>query len=131
MLGLHVAPTMTCCLNIQMPDLLPILVLVSDLIFSTRISTTARAAGIDVKLIRDPAKLAGAEGRLLLVDLNLAGAIEAAAAWRAGDAQVIGFISHVDAETAVKARAAGIDRVMARSRFVEILPELLGGGIIP
>ena len=101
-----------------------------DLIFSTRISTTARAAGIEIKLIRDPAKLAGQIGRLLLVDLNLPGAIEAAAAWRTDDATVVGFVSHVDADTAAKARAAGIDRVMARSRFVEILPELLGGGII-
>ena len=127
---LLIAPEVTCCLNIQMPAPLPILVLVRNLIFSTRISTTARAAGIEIKLIRDPAKLAGQIGRLLLVDLNLPGAIEAAAAWRTNDAQVVGFVSHVDADTAAKARAAGIDRVLARSRFVETLPELLGGGII-
>jgi hypothetical protein len=105
---------------------LPILALVRDLIFSTKITTTARAAGIEVQIVRDPGKLAGQAGRLLLVDLNLAGAIEAAALWRTtGNAPVVGFVSHVDAETAASARSAGIDRVMARSRFVEMLPELL------
>jgi hypothetical protein len=106
----------------------PILGLVRDLIFSTKITTTARAAGIEVKVVRDPVKLAAEAGRVLLVDLNLAGAIEAAGEWRkAAGRSVIGFVSHVDAETAAQARVAGIDRVMARSRFVELLPELLAG----
>lgn len=126
-----IAPRGRCCLNIAMPDALPILVLVRDLIFSTRISTTARAAGIEIRMIRDPAKLPGQAGRLLIVDLNLAGAIEAAGAWRTDTAPVVGFVSHVDAQTAARAKAAGIDRVMARSRFVEILPQLLAGGITP
>src|SRR5437868_1615938 len=90
----------------------PVLALVRDLIFSTKITTTARAGGISVKVVRDPAKLAGETGSLLLVDLNLPGAIDAAAAWR-GNGAVVGFVSHVDAETASAARSAGIDRVMA------------------
>ena len=105
-----------------------VLALVRDLIFSTKITTTARAAGIEVKVIRDPEKLAGERGRLLLVDLNLPGAIDAAASWGSGGGgAVVGFVSHVDAETAALARGAGIDRVMARSRFVEALAGLLKG----
>lgn len=107
----------------------PILALVRDLIFSTKITTTARAGGIQVKIVRDPAGLAAEVGTLVLVDLNLPGAIEAAAAWQAaGAGDVVGFVSHLDAETAAAARAAGIQRVMARSRFVEVLPTLLSGG---
>ncbi|HZL34553.1 MAG TPA: hypothetical protein VFC78_04530 [Tepidisphaeraceae bacterium] len=114
--------------NTAMPDELPpVLALAYDLIFATKITTAARSFGVAVKLIRDPAKLAGENGRLLLVDLNLPGAIEAAAAWQTGrEGTAIGFVSHVDADTAVRARAAGIDTVMARSRFAE----LLGKGLI-
>jgi hypothetical protein len=107
---------------------LSILALVRDLIFSTKITTTARANGVEVKIVRDPVKLAGETGRLLLVDLNLDGAIEAAAAWqRAQMGKVVGFVSHVDAETTAAARAAGLRHVMARSRFVQVLPQLLAG----
>ena len=104
----------------------PVLALVRDLMFSSRISATARAANVPVKLLRDPAALAGAEGRLLIVDLNQPGALEAAVAWkRNASGEVVGFVSHVDAETISRAKSAGIDRVIPRSRFVEVLPELL------
>ena len=110
---------------------LPVLALVRDLIFSTRISTVARSAGVDVKIVRDPAKLADEGGRLLIVDLNQDGAIEAAASWREKQgAVVVGFVSHVDAETVFKARSAGIDRVLARSQFVKVLQDLLVHGTI-
>lgn len=103
-----------------------VLVLVRDLIFSTKIRGTAEALGTPVRLLRDPAHLAQHHGRLLIVDLNLPGVIPAAAAWQAqGDRRVVGFVSHVDAETIVAARQAGITEVLARSRFVEILPALL------
>ena len=95
----------------------------------SRISSSANSVGITLRTIRDPAHLAGIDGERLLLDLNLPGAIEAAAGWKAAAAgrQAIGFVSHVDAETAKRAREAGIDRILARSRFVEILPELLIG----
>lgn len=109
-----------------------VLALVRDLIFASRITAAGRDAGVDVTLVRDPAQLAGRAGRRLVVDLNLEGAIEAAAAWmRAGGGEVVGFVSHVDADTIGRARAAGIANVLARSRFVERLPELLGGGDPP
>ena len=105
---------------------LPILVLVRDLLFSSRISAAARAAGAEAVMLRDPAALGTTPGRRLIIDLNLAGALEAAVEWKKGQtADVVGFVSHVDAETIAKARAAGIDRILPRSRFVELLPELL------
>jgi hypothetical protein len=104
----------------------PVLALVRDLIFASRITATAASVGTPVTLIRDPAKLGAGPGRRLIVDLNLEGAIDAAAAWRrATGGEVVGFVSHVDAATAERARAAGVDRVLARSRFVELLPDLL------
>jgi len=110
----------------------PVLSLIRDLIFASRVSSTAAQLGVPLKLLRDPARLAGEAGQRLIVDLNLPGAIEAARLWKlGGDADqsrsAYGFVSHVDAETIHKARAAGIDRVMARSQFVQTLPELLRG----
>jgi hypothetical protein len=109
-----------------MPDDRPILALVRDLMFASRITATAAEAGVCVKLIRDPAKLGIEPGRRLIVDLNLDGAIAAAGAWRAAtEGDVVGFVSHTDAAAIGEARAAGVHRVLARSRFVEVLPALL------
>lgn len=105
----------------------PVLALVRDLLFVSKITGTAKHVGVPLKVVREPDALAGATGRALIVDLNLAGAIEAAAAWKeAGGACVVGFVSHVDTATIQKARAAGVDRVMARSQFVQALPDLIG-----
>lgn len=107
-------------------DDLPVLVLVRDLMFSSRISAAARAAGVAITALRDPVQISGARGRRLIVDLNQPGALEAAAEWKTASAgDVVGFVSHVDGETIARARAAGIGRVLPRSRFVEILPDLL------
>jgi hypothetical protein len=110
-----------------MEDDAPILILVRDLIFASRIQATANAAAQPVRLIRDPGQLSPpTAGRIVIVDLNLDGAITAAAAWgKATGKPVVGFISHVDAATAAQAKQAGIQRILARSRFVDLLPELL------
>jgi hypothetical protein len=105
----------------------PILVLVRDLMFSSRISATAKAEGVAIDLLRDPASLADRAGNLLIVDLNQPGAIESAASWKsaAQERHVIGFVSHVDGETIARAKSSGIDRVMPRSQFVASLQTLL------
>ncbi len=97
--------------------------------FSGRIRAEARAAGRALRVVRDGAGLEGVDGSLLLVDLNQAGALEAAMAWRDGreERKVIGFVSHVDTAMIASAREAGVDRVMARSQFVAELAGLLTG----
>ena len=104
----------------------PVLALVRDLMFSGRIGATARAANVPVTFLRDPAALADTPGTRLIVDLGQPGALEAAAAWTQANAgEVTGFVAHVDAGTISRARAAGIDRVLTRGQFVQVLPELL------
>ena len=44
----------------------PVLALVRDLMFVSKIVATARSAGEPLKVVRDPAKLAGEAGRRLL-----------------------------------------------------------------
>lgn len=109
-----------------------VLALVDDLFFRAKIEATARAAGVTVTFARTAGEAAAPlSGRaVVLVDLALA-TDDPAAAIRALKARtppptVIAFGSHRDAQALTAARAAGADRVLARSAFVERLPELLG-----
>lgn len=101
--------------------------LVRDLMFVGRITATARAAGVALKTVRDPKQLANETLDRVIFDLELPGAIEAVSAWKqAGEGRsAVGFVSHVAADLIARARAAGVDEVMARGRFVQVLPELL------
>jgi hypothetical protein len=85
--------------------------------------------GATVKVVRDPSKLAGQVGSQLVVDLNLDGAIDAAGAWKQATSRpVTGFVQHTDAAAIAAARSAGIDRVMTRGQFVQVLGDLLKEG---
>jgi DNA-binding NarL/FixJ family response regulator len=102
-----------------------VLALGRDLMFSSKIAAEGRAAGVGVKIVRDPAALPGLAARLLLADLALDGAIEAAAAWSLHTrCPVIGFVSHVDEQTIARAKQAGLDKVMSRGSFTRQLPQI-------
>lgn len=111
-----------------------VIALVDDLMFLSRIREAARAAGVEVESVRDAASLLAAargEGRLVLVDADAPRPrwVGAVAALRAEPAvaglPVVAFVSHVHAERAEAARAAGASRVLARSAFVAELPGLV------
>jgi PleD family two-component response regulator len=112
-----------------------ILAAVDDLMFSSRISAAAKAAGATVRFARSvEAVLAAAREErpsLVILDLNIARveplAIVAALKREPGLAGVptVGFVSHVDTPTIEAARLAGVDRVLARSAFVQQLPQIL------
>jgi len=115
-----------------------VLALVDDLLFLSRIREAARAAGIEVRAVRGASELLGAarqDGRLVLVDADSERLPWAVAALRAepGTAAlpVIAFVSHVRADRAEAARAAGASRVLARSAFVNQLPELVAQAMEP
>ena len=104
----------------------PVLVLCRDLLFASKITATAQSLGVTAKVLRDPAQLTTQPSRRVVVDLNQPGALNAAAAWkRATGGTILGFVSHVDTSTIEAARASGFDDVLPRSRFVQVLPELL------
>lgn len=106
------------------------LLISDDLIFTSRITATARAVGVSVAPVRSMA-LALAKARessppAVIVDLHnpgldiaglMAGLREACSAMP----RVIAYGSHVDVETLRVARGAGCDRVMPRSQFVQEL----------
>jgi CheY-like chemotaxis protein len=114
-----------------------ILIVVDDLMFSSRISTAAKAVGAPIRFTRSlDAVLDAARAdtpALVILDLNSARSrpLEIVSALKANPhlagIPTIGFVSHVDTATIEAARQAGIDRVLARSAFVEQLPALLEG----
>lgn len=104
----------------------PVVCLVRDLLFYSKIRAAADALGVALKSLRDPARLVDETGCALIVDLNQSDCLQAAAQWRQRTRlPVIGFASHVDVETINAARVAGIDQVLARSQFEKNLPKIL------
>jgi hypothetical protein len=103
-----------------------VLVLVRDLMFVSKITATARAAGLELTLLRNPDQLQSQPASRLIVDLALAGSIPAARRWREATGRpVIAFVAHTDTAAITEARAGGFDRIVTRGRFTEDLPQLL------
>ena len=111
---------------------------VDDLMFSVKISTTAKALKADVYFERSPANVIPTirqkQPTLVIFDLNSRRLqpIETLAALKADPElaaiKTLGYVSHVDAATIAAARDAGCDQVLARSAFVERLGEILTTG---
>jgi CheY-like chemotaxis protein len=109
-----------------------VLALVDDLLFVSKIAETARHVGVEVKIVGTGAALVAeaqaATPALVIADLHArGGAIEAVGALRAAGcaAPVVGFLSHVQVDLAERARAAGFDEVLPRSKFTQQLGEIL------
>jgi DNA-binding NarL/FixJ family response regulator len=117
-----------------------VLALVPDLLFGSQLQGSLTAAGHDVELIGDErrlrARLAEREapsGDVLIFDLtderfdgaaileSLAGADELAGV------RTLAFYSHVDTATGERARGAGFELVVPRSRIAREGPQLLAG----
>ncbi len=116
------------------------LLLSDDLIDTSRVTGTARAAGLSVRGVRSLEQLREAIGRELpscvIVDLNHPGLVVAdliAFLRESGSPmpRVVGYGSHVDAAGLKAARAAGCDVVLPRSAFVEQLASDLPAWLNP
>ena len=112
-----------------------ILVLVDDLMFRSKISTTAKAVGATIAAATT-AEAAVARARelkptLILLDLDSAKVQplevlkQLAADPELESIPTLGFVSHVNTDRIREARALGIDEVLARSAFAASLPAIL------
>jgi DNA-binding NarL/FixJ family response regulator len=112
-----------------------VLVAVDDLLFSSKIRTVAKNAGVDVTFARTPPEILeqtrALKPDLVIFDLNSGKAdpINTLGALKRDPAispiRTLGFVSHVDAATIAAAREAGADDVMARSAFAGQLADIL------
>ncbi|HUH14111.1 MAG TPA: response regulator [Longimicrobiales bacterium] len=111
------------------------LAFVGDLIFASRVRGAAQAVGVAAEVLQSPDKvLERARSRrppLILVDVEARGGAGVELVRRlkeepaTADVPVVAFASHRNTAAIEAARAAGADRVLARSAFVKALPELL------
>jgi CheY-like chemotaxis protein len=118
----------------------PGLLLSDDLIFTSRVTGTARAAGLTVRAARSAEELADLALQHcpagVLLDLGnpgldvpaLLGKLRATCPQMP---RVVAYGSHVDAAGLRAARAAGCDIVLPRSAFVEQLPQELVNWLAP
>ncbi|CAN5751609.1 hypothetical protein BH23GEM9_BH23GEM9_11840 [soil metagenome] len=107
----------------------------ADLIFGARIRGAAEQAGVHIDFARSQEALqtlaAGAD--LLLLDLDARWVDPASLIKMLREAPatfnipIVAFVSHVRTDAIAAARAAGADKVLARSAFVRDLSVLLKG----
>lgn len=119
----------------------PVLALVNDLLFATRIADVIRSQGGAAVLAATADEFRQGLERwpaLILLDLHaipsdqwLLEVRRAKALPQSKLIPIYAFGSHVDTETLKLARQAGCDHVWARSRFVQELPQVVAAAIDP
>jgi len=112
-----------------------VLCVVDDLLFSVKISTAAKALGVDIYFERKGddvlPRIREQQPHLVIFDLNSSKLrpMDAIAAMKEDPAlcgiRTLGYASHVQTDTINAARKAGVDQVLARSAFAEKLGEIL------
>ncbi|HXF30117.1 MAG TPA: hypothetical protein VN522_01260 [Solirubrobacterales bacterium] len=95
----------------------------TDLMLASRVDAGLTAAGHHVVLARSVAGAPLDEAEVIVADLEVADPAELAAT----GVPVLGYYSHVDAETKARAEAAGLAKVVPRSRMSRELPDLVAG----
>lgn len=104
-----------------------------DLIFASKISGTGQALGIPVQVVQstDALEQAMVSGgaRLVIVDMALPRELACDCLRRAAQQiplpEIVAYYSHVDGSARDDARSAGAQQVLPRSKFTEVLPDLL------
>ncbi|HEY7291332.1 MAG TPA: response regulator [Vicinamibacterales bacterium] len=114
-----------------------ILAVLDDLMFTSKIKTTAKQLGVDVAFARsaDAAleAMRQAVPSVVILDLNNARIqpLTIVSRMKADPAlasvRTVGYASHVQTDVIDASRAAGVDDVMARSAFTQQLADILSG----
>lgn len=110
-----------------------IVVIVSDMIFRTKIASTAQAVGLSIDFAEslDALKSLAQESKpgTVLVDLEqdetlVAGVLDLVSKWSPRPI-LFGYCPHVRQSVIEQAKQSGFDRVMTRSSFASNLPSIL------
>jgi len=113
-----------------------ILAILDDLLFTSKIRTTAAHAGVTVSFARSAQtaleQMHVTPPSLVILDLNnprtdplgILAAMKSEPLLAA--VPTVGYVAHVDGATIAAARAAGVDDVLARSAFAGTLADILG-----
>lgn len=116
-----------------------VLAAVDDIFFAAKIRGAADSLGVEYASARDAAAAVesarAARPSVVVADLHstrcdpfaLAESFKRDPAL--ASVTLVGFFSHVQTELRERALAAGFDRVLPRSAFVQQLPQILGGDL--
>ena len=99
----------------------------ADLLLGSKVEAMLSAAGHEVTLSPSLSAVSLEGADLIVADLDA----EAPHALAATDVPVLGYYSHVNAETREAAEAAGVDLVVPRSRMARELVTLAAGLLDP
>lgn len=112
-----------------------ILAVLDDLMFTSKITTTAKGLGVTVKFARSAdgalADMRKDTPSLVILDLNnpRTNPLAIVAGMKADPVlaavPTVGYASHVQVDVINAARQAGVDEVMARSAFTTNLAEIM------
>jgi chemosensory pili system protein ChpA (sensor histidine kinase/response regulator) len=116
-----------------------ILAILDDLLFTSKIKTTAKQLGVSVSIARSRdgalTEMRAHRPSLVIFDLNnprtdpLGIVADMKRDSELASIPTVGFASHVNTDVIQAARAAGVGDVLARSLFTERLPQILGRGV--
>ncbi len=111
-----------------------ILAVVSDLFFSVKLSEAAKRASLPLEFVKDGKQVIDKahheKPALIIFDLNFESVepLKLISKLKSGPEtrgiNLIGYLSHVQAELKQSAQHAGCDMVMARSAFSQNLPQI-------
>jgi CheY-like chemotaxis protein len=112
-----------------------VLAVLDDLLFTSKIRTTARQLGIPISFARSAEgaleSMRNSPPSLVILDLNnpRIDSLGTVGTMRSDPAlaaiPTVGFASHVQTDVIDAARRAGVGEVLARSAFAQRLPEIL------
>jgi len=110
-----------------------VVTVISDLLFSSKVTATGKALGIETRVVSTAEALVEAlcneTVRLVIVDMGLPEAIAReslrAAATHPTQPATVAYFPHVESALAEAARQAGASIVLPRSRFSAELPDIL------
>ena len=113
-----------------------VLAIVDDLIFRSKLEAAAAEAGVALCFSRDPATPQSDSRdpwRLAIIDVGASSALELITILRTRfpGLPLVGYYAHVDTTLRARAEAAGCDRVLPRSAFIQQLPAILTGALTP
>lgn len=113
------------------------LALTADLLFGSRVKSTASAVGARVQLVRTADEMVRAAAQespsLIVIDLDIRtlDPIELIkrlrGAGQPASAPILAYVSHVREDLIAAAQQAGADQVMARGAFAKNLAAILSG----
>lgn len=118
----------------KMPNQKTIVAIVSDLMFTVKIQEAAKRAGllpVFAKTSEDAMERAKEKPVAIILDLNVTSIepLEMIAKLKSDDStskvNLLGYVSHVQADLKLAAQQQGCDVVMARSAFSQNLPTIM------